>query len=101
MALLKEAAAEGASLRNLDFWKSLSSGRIGSWGKAGSRWYLQLTPFPLFLPQGTFASRGLKVICLPSCLEKPEAACGDIQESKAHLLGRRDLPVGPRFRSLV
>lgn len=59
MALLKEAAAEGGSLGNLDCWEGLSSGR--AW-EAGQGWKGLKSPVhPVApLPQSAFGSGALE-----------------------------------------
>lgn len=58
MALLKEAAAEGGSLRNLDCREGLSSGRAPKLDQDRSS--LQLISLPLFFLQGAFGSKTLQ-----------------------------------------
>lgn len=98
LALLKEAAAEGVGRGNLDCWKSPSSGRAWTLGKAGRRSNLQLTPLPL---DALLRLEHSKMRSPPSCLGKPEAVGRGTLECRVRLLGRKELPTGPRFGGLV
>ena len=95
MMRLKEAAAEGGSW-NLDCWGSPRSGRPWKLGKVGRRPDLQVTPLPLCLFQGTFASQALED---HQCSWKTRSSGQSNQGLLGlQLLGKKDLPAGPRFR---
>lgn len=79
-------------------WVQAGLGRLGKAGRASN---LPFTPLPHFLKVLLDLEHLKKMLSPPGCLGKLEAVGASPQECGVHILWRKDLPNGPRFRGLA